>query len=80
MFRFNNKYIKTKVSDDVIGIEYSSMLKNIYAIAAGVAHGLGYGDNFQSILMSNAIREIKRFIKKKHKIKRNINNSAYLGD
>jgi glycerol-3-phosphate dehydrogenase (NAD(P)+) len=56
------------------------MLKNIYAIAAGVAHGLGYGDNFQSILMSNAIREIKRFIKKKHKIKRNINNSAYLGD
>jgi glycerol-3-phosphate dehydrogenase (NAD(P)+) len=68
------------VSDDVIGIEYSSMLKNIYAIAAGIAHGLGYGDNFQSILMSNAIREIKRFIKKKYKIKRNINNSAYLGD
>jgi glycerol-3-phosphate dehydrogenase (NAD(P)+) len=56
------------------------MLKNIYAIAAGISHGLGYGDNFQSILMSNAIREIKRFIKKKHKIKRNINNSAYLGD
>jgi len=77
---FSNKYIKTKVSDDVIGIEYSSMLKNIYAIAAGIAHGLGYGDNFQSILMSNAIREIKRFIKKKYKIKRNINHSAYLGD
>jgi len=77
---FNNDYIKTKVSDDVIGIEYSSMLKNIYAIAAGIAHGLGYGDNFQSILMSNAIREISRFIKKRHKIKRNINNSAYLGD
>ena len=77
---FNNKYIKTKVSDDIIGIEYSSMLKNIYAIAAGIAHGLGYGDNFQSILMSNAIREISRFIKRKHKIKRNINHSAYLGD
>ena len=77
---FNNDYIKTKVSDDVIGIEYASMLKNIYAIAAGIAHGLGYGDNFQSILMSNAIREISRFIKKRHKIKRNINNSAYLGD
>ena len=77
---FNNDYIKTKVSDDVIGIEYSSMLKNIYAIAAGIAHGLGYGDNFQSILMSNAIREISRFIKKRYKIKRNINNSAYLGD
>ena len=56
------------------------MLKNIYAIAAGIAHGLGYGDNFQSVLMSNAIREMKRFIKKMHKMKRNINSSAYLGD
>ena len=73
-------YIKTKTSDDIIGIEYAVMLKNIYAIAAGIAHGLGYGDNFQSVLMSNAIREMKRFIKKMHKMKRNINNSAYLGD
>lgn len=73
-------YIKTKVSDDVIGTEYAVMLKNIYAVAAGIAHGLGYGDNFQSVLMSNAIREMKRFIKKMHKMKRNINNSAYLGD
>lgn len=73
-------YIKTKISDDVIGTEYAVMLKNIYAIAAGMAHGLGYGDNFQSVLMSNAIREMKRFIKKMHKMKRNINNSAYLGD
>ena len=56
------------------------MLKNIYAIAAGIAHGLGYGDNFQSVLMSNAIREMKRFIGKVHRMKRNINNSAYLGD
>ena len=73
-------YIKTTVSDDIIGTEYAAMLKNIYAIAAGIAHGLGYGDNFQSVLMSNAIREMKRFIKKVHKMKRNINNSAYLGD
>ena len=73
-------YIKTKTSDDVIGTEYAVMLKNIYAVAAGIAHGLGYGDNFQSVLMSNAIREMKRFIKKMHKMKRNINNSAYLGD
>lgn len=73
-------YIKTKTSDDIIGTEYAVMLKNIYAIAAGIAHGLGYGDNFQSVLMSNAIREMKRFIKKMHKMKRNINNSAYLGD
>lgn len=75
-----SSYIKTKISDDIIGTEYAAMLKNIYAIAAGIAHGLGYGDNFQSVLMSNAIREMKRFIKKVHKMKRNINNSAYLGD
>lgn len=76
----SSDYIRTKTSDDVIGIEYAVMLKNIYAIAAGIAHGLGYGDNFQSVLMSNSIREMKRFIKKMHKMKRNINNSAYLGD
>lgn len=73
-------YIKCKISDDIIGTEYAAMLKNIYAIAAGMAHGLGYGDNFQAVLMSNAIREMKGYIKKVHKMKRNINNSAYLGD
>ncbi|MEO9512286.1 MAG: NAD(P)H-dependent glycerol-3-phosphate dehydrogenase [Flavobacteriaceae bacterium] len=73
-------YIRTKISDDIIGTEYAAMLKNIYAIAAGIAHGLGYGDNFQSVLMSNAIREMKRFIDSVYKMKRNINNSAYLGD
>jgi len=76
----SSDYIKTKTSDDIIGTEYAAMLKNIFAIAAGIAHGLGYGDNFQSVLMSNSIREMKRFIKKRHKMKRNINNSAYLGD
>ena len=73
-------YIKAKISDDIIGTEYAAMLKNIYSIAAGIAHGLGYGDNFQSVIMSNAIREMKKFIKKVHKMKRNINDSAYLGD
>ncbi|HET7361872.1 MAG TPA: NAD(P)H-dependent glycerol-3-phosphate dehydrogenase [Salinimicrobium sp.] len=77
---FSSDYINCKTSDDIIGTEYAAMLKNIYAIAAGIAHGLGYGDNFQSVLMSNAIREMKKFIKKVHKMKRNINNSAYLGD
>ena len=74
------KYIRTKTSNDIIGTEYAAMLKNIYAIAAGVAHALNYGDNFQSVLMSNSIREMKRFIKDVYKMKRNINNSAYLGD
>ncbi|MFK7049651.1 Glycerol-3-phosphate dehydrogenase [NAD(P)+] [Flavobacterium columnare] len=73
-------YIKTKTSDDIVGTEYAAVLKNIYSIAAGIAHGLGYGDNFQAVLMSNAIREMKRFIKQVHRMKRNINNSAYLGD
>lgn len=73
-------YIKCKISDDVLGLEYAAMLKNIYAIAAGIAHGLGYGDNFQSVLMSNAIREMKRYVKRVHNTKRNINDSAYLGD
>lgn len=73
-------YIKCITSDDIVGTEYAATLKNIYAIAAGIAHGLGYGDNFQAVLMSNAIREIKRYVKRAHKVKRDINNSAYLGD
>ncbi|AMA48127.1 MULTISPECIES: NAD(P)H-dependent glycerol-3-phosphate dehydrogenase [Flavobacterium] len=77
---FSSYYIKTKTSDDIVGTEYAAVLKNIYSIAAGIAHGLGYGDNFQAVLMSNAIREMKRFIKQVHRMKRNINNSAYLGD
>ena len=78
--KFSCKYIKVKATDDVIGIEYASMLKNIFALAVGISNGLGYGDNYQSVLMSNSIKEMKRFISKRHKIKRNINNSAYLGD
>ena len=76
----SSNYIKCSISDDIKGTEYAAMLKNIYAIAAGIAHGLGYGDNFQSVLMSNAIREMKRYVKKVHKMKRDINGSAYLGD
>lgn len=76
----SSNYIKCSTSDDIIGTEYAAMLKNIYAIAAGIAHGLGYGDNFQSVLMSNSIREMKRYVKKVHKMKRDINGSAYLGD
>ncbi len=78
--QLKTRYIITNVSEDVIGTEYAAVLKNIYALAAGIAHGLGYGDNYQSVLMSNAIKEMKRFIKKRYKMKRNINDSAYLGD
>ena len=78
--QLSSHYIQTKTHDDVVGAEYAAMLKNIYAIAAGISHGLGYGDNFQSVLMSNAIREMKRFIKKVYKMKRKINETVYLGD
>ncbi|MGZ3753712.1 MAG: NAD(P)H-dependent glycerol-3-phosphate dehydrogenase [Mucilaginibacter sp.] len=76
----NTRYIKTIVSDDIYGTEYAAVLKNIYAIASGICHGVGYGDNFQSVLISNAIRELKRFVDAVHPINRDIKESAYLGD
>ncbi|MVN23264.1 NAD(P)H-dependent glycerol-3-phosphate dehydrogenase [Mucilaginibacter arboris] len=77
---FNTRYIKTNISDDIYGTEYAAVLKNIYAIASGICHAVGYGDNFQAVLISNAIREIKRFVDAVHPITRDINESAYLGD
>ncbi len=74
------EYIKAKVSDDIWGTEYTSVIKNIIAISAGIVHGLRYGDNFQSVLMANAIQEIKRFVDKVHPINRDIKSSVYLGD
>lgn len=77
---FRNSYVKTTTSDDIYGTEYAAIMKNIMAIASGIAHGLGYGDNFQAVLISNAIREIKRFVDEIHPITRDIKNSVYLGD
>ncbi|HEV7230765.1 MAG TPA: NAD(P)H-dependent glycerol-3-phosphate dehydrogenase [Bacteroidia bacterium] len=74
------RYIKTTVSDDIYGTEYSAVLKNVFAIASGIYHGLGYGDNFQAVLISNSLQEIKRFVDKVHPIDRDIKDSAYLGD
>ena len=76
----SSEYIKTKTSQDVVGIEYSSVLKNVYAIAAGICSGLKYGDNFQSVLMSNAVQEMNRFVTAVHPIERDINDSVYMGD
>jgi glycerol-3-phosphate dehydrogenase (NAD(P)+) len=73
-------YLKTAISDDIYGTEYAAVLKNVFAIAAGICHGLGYGDNFQAVLIANAIQEIKRFVDAVHPIKRDIKSSAYLGD
>lgn len=76
----SNNFIKTKTSSDVIGIEYASVLKNVYAICAGICAGLNYGDNFQSVLMSNAVQEMGRFLNTIHPIERSIIDSVYLGD
>ena len=73
-------YVKTKTSGDVIGIEYASVLKNVYAIAAGICNGLKYGDNFQSVLMSNAVQEMNRFLRAVYPIDRQVYDSVYLGD
>lgn len=73
-------YVNTKTSDDVIGIEYASVLKNVYAIAAGIAAGLRYGDNFQSVLIANAVQETNRFLKAVYPVARDVCDSVYLGD
>jgi glycerol-3-phosphate dehydrogenase (NAD(P)+) len=77
---FRCRYVMTSVSDDIFGTEYSTVLKNIIAIANGICIGLGYGDNFQAVLISNAIQEIKRFVDVVHPIDRDIKSSVYLGD
>lgn len=76
----SSAYIKTKSSSDVIGIEYSSVLKNVFAIAAGICSGLKYGDNFQAVLMANAMQEMSRFLNAIHPMERNVYDSVYLGD
>ena len=75
-----SEFIKTKTSSDVLGIEYSSVLKNVYAIAAGICSGLKYGDNFQAVLMANAVQEMNRFLTAVYPIERNAYDSVYLGD
>lgn len=79
--KLNNSYVKTSVSQDVAGIEFSSVLKNVYAIAAGICNGLKYGDNFQAVLMSNAIQEMNSFLATARPMpNRAVNDSVYLGD
>ena len=76
----SSRNVKTSVSQDIEGIEYSSVLKNVYAIAAGICHGLKYGDNFQAVLVANAVQEMDRFLQSIEPGERKISSSAYLGD
>jgi glycerol-3-phosphate dehydrogenase (NAD(P)+) len=77
---FRNNYLKNTVSRDVCGIEYASVLKNVYAIVAGICHGMKYGDNFQAVFLSNAVREMRRFVDAVSAVERDIDDSVYLGD
>lgn len=74
------RFIKTTTSDDLYGTELSAVLKNVYALASGICSGIGYGDNFQAVLVSNAIQEIENFIDEVSPIHRDVKSSAYLGD
>ncbi|NEN24784.1 NAD(P)H-dependent glycerol-3-phosphate dehydrogenase [Cryomorpha ignava] len=76
----STRYVKTSTSDDLFGAEIAAILKNIYAIAAGVCGGLGYGDNFQAVLLSAAIIEMERFLDKLNPFHRDVKEPAYLGD
>lgn len=75
-----NRFIRANVGNDVFGTEYGAVLKNIYAIGSGIYHGLGYGDNFQAVYVTNAIREMERFLDHVRPSHRDVKESAYLGD
>jgi glycerol-3-phosphate dehydrogenase (NAD(P)+) len=74
------RFVQTTPVDDIYGIEYSAVMKNIIALASGITRGLGYGDNFQAVLVSNAMQEIKRFVDAVYPKHRDLSGSAYLGD
>lgn len=76
----SGRAMRTVVSSDVDGIEYAAVLKNVYAIASGIIHGMKAGDNFQAVLTCNAIREMRRFVDAARPMSRDIDGSAYLGD
>lgn len=78
--KFTTPYMKLTFSTDIYGAEYAAILKNIYAIAVGMATGLGYGDNFRAVLTANCAREMKTFLNESYPFQRETTMSAYLGD
>lgn len=77
---FATDYIRLSYSTDMHGVEYAAIVKNIYAIAVGFAVGLGYGDNFLAVLISNCAMEMSNFLNHCFPGERNTRSSAYLGD
>ncbi len=77
---FHNPYLENSLCEDVVGIEYAAVLKNVYSIVAGICHGMKYGDNFQAVFLSNSLKEMRRFVNAVHPIARDIVDSVYLGD
>ncbi len=77
---FQNHYLENSLCEDVVGIEYAAVLKNVYSIVAGICHGMKYGDNFQAVFLSNSLKEMRRFVNAVHPIARDIVDSVYLGD
>ena len=78
--RLASESLAISYSTDLYGIEYAAILKNIYAIAVGMAVGLGYGDNFLAVLIANCARELTRFLEESYPAPRDTQTSAYLGD
>jgi glycerol-3-phosphate dehydrogenase (NAD(P)+) len=77
----NCRFLQANAIADLYGVEYCAVIKNIIAIACGITRGLGFGDNFQAVLVSNAMQEIKIFLDEIYpKENRDLNNSGYLGD
>lgn len=83
---FNTNYLKTIITQDVYGVQFAAILKNIYALGTGIAHGLDYGDNFLSVYNTNCFAEMKIFMQYIAKHNKQLNTphhyitSAYLGD
>lgn len=74
------RYVSTSPLVDIYGVEYAAVMKNIVALACGITHGLGGGDNFQAVMVSNAMQEIKRVVDVIAPMDRDLSASAYLGD
>jgi glycerol-3-phosphate dehydrogenase (NAD(P)+) len=77
---FATEYLNTVINQDIYGVQFAAILKNIYALGAGIAHGLEYGDNFLSVLIANCADEMAGFLQKAGTPRANYSASVYLGD